>query len=121
MLEKYTEIKQYKDAQGNIRTSALRTPKYREVANTSISQKEGIKQEALLTAIVQISTGKKFYVDPVSRADITDVVAIAIETGETEVTWKLAEEVNGSKWARCTLAEMQEARKLGLEYKGSLL
>ena len=110
MLEEYIEVK-----------GALRTKKFKEVLSNNISSVEGTKQNALNEATVTISTNKVFYVDPISRADLTDAIAIALETGATETTWKLAEEFDGSKWALVTLAELQEARKLGLQYKGSLL
>ena len=78
-------------------------------------------KNALRKATVTISTGKTFYVDPVSRADIADAINIAVETGQSSTIWKLAEPINGTKFASVTLSEMREARLLGLQLKGSLV
>ena len=78
-------------------------------------------KNALLRAMVTISTGKVFYVDPVSRADIADAINIAVEVGQTTTIWKLAEPINGTKFSNVSLSEMREARLLGLQLKGSLV
>jgi len=79
------------------------------------------KKNLLVKAIVTISTGKKFYVDPVSRADIADAINIAIDTNQTSTIWKLAEAIDGTKLVTVSLDELKEARLLGLQYKGSLV
>lgn len=100
---------------------AFRRILYRETLENGILKKDGNKINKLNEAIVEVSTGKKFYADPTSRTDIADAISISSETGQTTVLWKLAEPIEGNKWVLVTLAELQEARILGLEYKGSLL
>ncbi len=95
-------------------------PTYTETPDT-LSDRDYVKVTSLEKAIVTISTGKKFYVDPISRADITDAIAIGLETGQTSTTWKLAEEINGTKWNLVTISEMKEARMLGLQIKGQII
>jgi len=65
---------------------------------------------------VTTESDKEFYADPISRADISDAIALAGETGQTSTPWKLV-----SGWTPVTLDELREARKLGLELKGSIV
>ena len=83
--------------------------------------KDGEDQESLNKAKIQVSSGKWFYVDPVSRADIADAINIGIDNNIIEQVWKLAEPINGSKYVLVTMDEMKEARYLGLQYKGALV
>jgi len=99
---------------------ALRTPQYRWV-NVEISKKDGDKIEALSKAQVAIANGKVFYADPESRTDITAAISIANRENLTENPWKLAQEINGTKWNMVTIAEMEEAERLALEFKGSVV
>lgn len=97
---------------------------YEKVAiyfDEEITGEDALAKEALNKAVVTISTGKKFYVDPVSRADIADAIALLTEQSLTSTTWKLAEAIKGNKVQTVTLAELQEARYLGLQYKGNLI
>ena len=82
---------------------------------------KAVKQDALESLTVTTSSGKVFYGDPVSRSDLTDAIALAEELGQTSTTWKLAEELNGSKIAQVTLEELKEARKLALQAKGQIV
>jgi hypothetical protein len=109
-LEKYTKV-----------TGALRTPKFREIIEDSIESKKGDKITALNTAVVEASNGMKFYADPTSRIDMSDAIAIALDEGLTETTWKLAEEYNGSKIQVVQLDTLKEARRLAIEYKGAVI
>jgi len=63
--------------------------------------------------IVTISTGKRFYADPTSRADLADVISILIENGIVEYLWKTADGI-----ILVTIAELREARMMGLQAKG---
>jgi cell division protein FtsI/penicillin-binding protein 2 len=79
------------------------------------------KQEALNTLKVTISTGKVFYADPISRADISDAVKLSEILGTTETQWKLAEEYDEQKIVTVTINELQEALMLGLQHKASII
>ena len=103
-----TFIKMVRDKFGNLVPSGLRT----KVIDRELS---------LSGLIVTVTTGKKFYADPVSRADLADAIAIAQEKNQTETMWKLAEPINGTKWNMVTLAEVQEARELALLVKGTII
>ena len=104
---------------------AKRTSIYEKSAVTEeVSLSTGDKEMALASAIVTISTGKKFYVDAESKTDIIGALAEGILIGaplETEVDWKLAEAIDGSQWAKVTMFELQEASKLGLQFKGGVI
>ena len=65
---------------------------------------------------VTVSTGKEFYADPESRTDLSDAISIMQEQGLTSYLWKTTSSVT-----TVTLAEMVEARRLGLVAKGSLV
>jgi len=90
---------------------------YSQVLEDGISEKDKVKEESIMSIVVTITNGKQFYADPISRADMTDAIAIAGETGQTEVMWKLP--VQG--FTLVTLAEMKEARMLGLQAKGTII
>lgn len=79
------------------------------------------KAEALDRLTVTTTSGKVFYADPISRTDMSDVIALASETGNTETYWKLAEAIDGSKVVMVTLDEMKEARMLALQAKASVI
>ena len=79
------------------------------------------KQDLLDRLTVTTTSGKVFYADPISRTDLADAIAIAQSTGQTTTIWKLAEAVNGTKWSEVTLAELEEARHLGLQAKGTII
>lgn len=82
---------------------------------------EAIKKSQIDRIKVRVSTGKVFYADPTSRADIADAIDLAVEENRTTAPWKLAEEFEGNKIAIVTLEEFKEARRLGLAAKGSII
>ncbi len=98
-----------------VRSGLFDTEAY--LADVEVVGAEATKTDALSKIIVTVSTGKEFYADPISRADLTDAIAIALETAQSSTTWKLP--VVG--WTLVTLAEMQEARLRGLQAKGGLI
>jgi hypothetical protein len=83
--------------------------------------KDATKMVELERLTIEISTGKVFYVDPISRTDIGDAIALSEELGQTTTIWKLAEPINGSKFNEVTLSELKEARLLGLQAKGDII
>jgi len=100
---------------------ALRTKCFKEIPRDAIGNTEADKIVKIANATVTVSSGKVFYVDPESRGDISEAIGVAGDTGQTEVMWKLAEEFEGERWVLCTLDDMKEARRMGLEYKGSVV
>ncbi len=115
--ERYMEV--HLNTQG--KPDGLRTPKAREVLEEGIPKEEADKKDKLSVATVTISTGKVFYADTASRLDM---LAALYESGRSEATtaqWKLAEEVDGSKWAEVTIDEMAEASILALQFKGGVI
>jgi len=74
------------------------------------------KQKKLDEIIVTTSTGKSFYCDPVSRTDISDAIALSVETGQTTIDWKLS-----TGWENVSLSDMREARILGLQAKANII
>lgn len=74
------------------------------------------KQIKLDNLIVTTESGKKFYADPISRADISDAIALSAEAGQSRISWKLK-----TGWETVTLEELQEARILALTAKGEII
>lgn len=74
------------------------------------------KQKKLDEIVVTTSTGKSFYCDPVSRADISDAITLSAETGQTTIDWKLS-----TGWETVSLEDMKEARILGLQAKANII
>lgn len=77
------------------------------------------KARLLSKLIVTISSGKRFYCDPTSRADISDAILEAQDMGAPdnfETQWKTKDGV-----MNVTVLELKEARRLGLEAKANLV
>lgn len=90
---------------------------YADVVEVASNYFREVNKEHLLNSIVVTTqSSKEFYADPVSRADLADAISIAGENSKTSVLWKLK-----SGWSEVTLAEMQEARLLGLEAKAKII
>jgi hypothetical protein len=79
------------------------------------------KEEALNKLTVTTTSGKVFYADSDSRIDLNDAIVIGTEEGLTETTWKLAEEVNGSKYVMVSMTELKEARSLAINAKANII
>lgn len=80
---------------------------------------ESIKKESLSNIIVTVASGKRFYADPESRADISDAILEAQEIGAEDAdttTWKTPDGLQA-----VTIADLKEARKLGLVEKGKIV
>lgn len=81
--------------------------------------KEAQKNELLNAIIVTTTSGVRFYADPVSRTDISDAILEAQEIGASDIdtiTWRTPD---GLKTV--TVADLKEARKLGLEEKARIV
>ena len=75
-----------------------------------------VKKEKLDIVTVTTTSGKEFYGDAESRVDISDAIAIAYREGQTSTMWKLV-----SGWTSVTVSELEEAQKLSLEAKGTII
>ena len=75
-----------------------------------------VKKEKLGIVTVTTISGKEFYGDAESRVDISDAIAIAYREGQTSTMWKLV-----SGWTSVTVSELEEAQKLSLEAKGTII
>jgi hypothetical protein len=77
------------------------------------------KARLLNNLVVTVTSGKIFYCDPTSRADISDAILEAQDMGalDTFVTqWKTVDGI-----LDVTVAELKEARRLGLQAKATLV
>lgn len=74
------------------------------------------KADLIANIIVTVTSGKQFYADPESRADLADAIDEAVELGKTSTLWKLP-----TGWETVTLDEIKEARRLGLQEKGRIV
>ena len=96
------------------------TPNFTRItqkAETKAKQELKTKaKESITKIIVTTSNGTKFYADPISRTDLSDAIAIMVESNISEYLWKT---IDGVKLV--TLEDMKEARKLGLLEKGRLV
>jgi len=72
-----------------------------------------IKANNLNSLIVTTSSCVRFYADPTSRVDLSDAINILLENGLDEYLWKTADGIK-----MVSLAELREARMLGLQAKG---
>jgi len=85
------------------------------------AEAERVKEATLATLTVTVASGKVFYADLASRVDIDGAIRNAEEKNITQTEWKLAQEVEGSKYVIVTLAELKEASYLALKTKGTLV
>lgn len=79
------------------------------------------KQVELDNIKVITASGKVFYGDPISRADIGDAIKLGENRGQTTTFWKLAEEFNGEKIVEVTIEELSEALELSLTEKARII
>ena len=82
---------------------------------------EEMKEEQLNSIVVEVQSGKKFYGDSTSRADMADAIKRGEETNISSTLWKLAEPIDGEKCQEVTISELREARDLALEAKGAII
>ena len=83
----------------------------------ALAKEESIKAEAELqiqAMTVITESGKEFYADPSSRADISEAIGIAQDFGQTTVDWKLTKS-NDPQTQTVSLDELKEARLLALQ------
>ncbi len=64
---------------------------------------------------------KVFYANSEARGDLRDAIGIALDEGQTEIIWKLAEVYAGSKLNNVIIEELKEASKLALIAKGEII
>lgn len=115
LKEDGTRSTHYKEVVNGFR--AIDADKEKEAKDAIIAQaQEEAKEEAIERIQVTVTSGKVFYADPTSRADLADAIDLMQEEGLVTYLWKT---INGIM--EVTLDDMKEARKLGLLEKGRLV
>ena len=116
-----TEYKYYEYEQRHLPVDAQQIDVDKLIARETKIIVNKRKDEALGRLTVKTSSGKVFYADAMSRADISDEISIAIDTGITSIIWKLAEDINGQRIVEVTLDELKEARQLAMAEKATIV
>lgn len=84
--------------------------------NSMTDKDSALKQYALDSITVTVTSGKVLYADPISRTDIADAIKCMEMNNVSEQEWKT---VNGV--ISVTLTDFKEALLLGLQAKGAII
>lgn len=116
-----TEYKYYEYEQRHLPVDAQQIDVDKLIARESKIIVDKRKDEALERLTVETSSGKVFYADATSRADMSDAISICIDTGAVSTIWKLARDIDGQRIVEVTLDELKEARQLSMAEKANII
>ena len=125
--ESFIDLSNFQDEDGNYSEwyNEDGTPDVDKIAEEEaaklVSELDVQKADDLARLTVTIGSGKVFYANSEARGDLRDAIGIALDEGQTETIWKLAEVYAGSKLNNVTIEELKEASKLALIAKGEII